>query len=102
MTVFDTAASGILMAAVRFAEEEPDFDPNTVTPGVIGFIATFLVAAAIVLLVFDMNRRIRRTRYREEIREKLAQERAASDGTDSTGDPENPAPRSDDAGSYTP
>jgi hypothetical protein len=52
-----------------------------------------------VLLVFDMNRRIRRTRYREEIREKLAQERAAADGT---GDPESPAPKGDDAGSYTP
>jgi hypothetical protein len=99
VSVFASAASGILTAAVRFAEEEPDFDPNTVTPGVIGFIATFLVAAAIVLLVFDMNRRIRRTRYREEIREKLAQERAAADGT---GDPESPAPKGDDAGSYTP
>lgn len=68
--------------AVRFAEEEPDFDPNTVTPGVIGFFAIFLIAAVTVLIVLDMNRRVRRTRYREEVRDKLAAERAASEASD--------------------
>ena len=56
-------------------------DENLVTPGVVGFIVTFAIAAATVLLIIDMTRRIRRTRYREEIREKLANEQqdAATD-----------------------
>jgi large-conductance mechanosensitive channel len=66
---FTTLASTLVVLA-----EEEDFDPNTVTPGVIGFIITFLVAAATVLIVIDMNRRVRRTRYRTEIREKLQAE----------------------------
>jgi hypothetical protein len=56
----------------------PDFDPDTVTPGWIGFTAMFLVAAATVLLIMDMVRRIRRARYRGEIQERLEAERAAS------------------------
>ena len=74
--------------AVRFAAEEPEFDPNTVTPGVIGFFAIFLIAAVTVLIVLDMNRRVRRTRYREEVRDKLAAERAASEASpaDTSGD----------------
>ena len=44
------------------------------SPGTIGFIVTFLIAAAAVFLIFDMNRRVRKTRYRTEIRAKLALE----------------------------
>ncbi|NYF10104.1 hypothetical protein HDC94_001260 [Leifsonia sp. AK011] len=57
-------------------------DPNIVTPGVVGFAVTFLIAVATVLLVIDMTRRIRRVRYREEIREQLVaeQELSANDG----------------------
>jgi len=57
-------------------------DPNIVTPGVVGFAVTFLIAVATVLLVIDMTRRIRRVRYREEIREELVaeQELSANDG----------------------
>lgn len=51
-------------------------DPNVVSPGVIGFIVIFLIAAATVLLVVDMTRRIRRVRYRDEARERIAQEQA--------------------------
>lgn len=59
-----------------------EFDPNSVTPGVIGFVITFLVAAVTVLLLIDMTRRVRRTRYRGEIREQLdaEQARAAESG----------------------
>jgi hypothetical protein len=53
-------------------------DPNLITPGVIGFIAMALVALATVFLIVDMNRRIRRTRYRSEVRERLEEERAAA------------------------
>lgn len=48
------------------------------SPGTVGFIFTFFLAAASIALIYDMVRRIRRVRYREEIREKLAAEAAAS------------------------
>ncbi|MEX1077776.1 MAG: hypothetical protein WED09_01535 [Homoserinimonas sp.] len=53
------------------------FDPNSVTPGVIGFVATFLVIIVVVLLVTDMVRRIRRTQYRAEVNQRLDAEAAA-------------------------
>jgi len=56
---------------------EPEFDPNTVTPGAWGFVAIFLIAVATVLLILDMVRRIRRTTYRAQIQEKLQAEAAA-------------------------
>ena len=58
----------------------PDVD---VTPGVAGFIAIAVVAIVTILLVIDMTRRIRRTRYRAEIRERLEAEAngTAADGT---------------------
>lgn len=49
-------------------------DPNLVSPGVIGFVVIFLIAAATVLLVVDMTRRIRRMRYRQEAQDKIAEE----------------------------
>ena len=52
----------------------PDFNPDTVTPGLVGFLITFLIAVAVVLLILDMVRRIRRVRYRDEIRQLLDDE----------------------------
>lgn len=56
----------------------PEFtgDPNMVTPGVIGFVAIFLIALATVLLILDMTRRVRRVRYRAEVQEEIAAEQA--------------------------
>ena len=54
-----------------------DGDPNVVTPGVIGFVLTLLVAVVTVLLVFDMTRRVRRVRYREQVNAELDAELAA-------------------------
>lgn len=68
------------LATAVLAEEE--FDPNTVTPGVIGFVITFLVALATLLLVVDMTRRVRRTRYRAEVREQLERERTEGQAPD--------------------
>ena len=48
-----------------------EVDPNSVTPGVIGFIMTFGVMIAVLLLVVDMVRRVRRVRYRQEIADRL-------------------------------
>jgi len=62
----------------------PQFDPNDVTPTVIGFIATLLIAVAVIFLLIDMNRRIRRVRYRAEVTEKLDAERAASQQAESS------------------
>jgi hypothetical protein len=56
----------------------PDVD---VTPGVAGFIAIAVVAVVTILLVIDMTRRIRRTRYRAEIRERLEADDTATDDT---------------------
>jgi hypothetical protein len=53
-------------------------DDSWYSPGVIGFVATFGVAAAAIALIFDMVRRIRRVRYRAEINEKLDFEEAIS------------------------
>lgn len=48
-----------------------EVDPNSVTPGVIGFVMTFGVMIAVLLLVIDMVRRVRRVRYRQEIEDRL-------------------------------
>ena len=51
-------------------------DEDTVTPGWVGFIFIFGLALITVFLIIDMTRRVRRVRYREEIREKIAAEEA--------------------------
>lgn len=52
-------------------------DPVLVTPGFPGFLAIVLIVVAVFLLVWDMQRRIRRTRYREEVAAELDAEAAA-------------------------
>jgi hypothetical protein len=73
-----------------------DGDPNLITPGVIGFAITFLIAVATVVLLLDMTRRVRRVRYREEARERIAAEEAEDEGgsadTAKPADPARPAP----------
>ncbi|MCX7521863.1 hypothetical protein OSC27_06170 [Microbacterium sp. STN6] len=63
----------------RIATEPPKYDPDAVTPGVWGFVAIFVIAVVVVLLVFDMVRRIRRVRYRDEIRQKLDAEQTGDE-----------------------
>lgn len=69
---------GELLAAVS-ATPSPvqTVDPKLVTPGPAGFVAIAVVALAAVALVWDMQRRIRRTRYREEVNADLDAEEAA-------------------------
>lgn len=52
-------------------------NPDSVTPGPLGFAAIILIVVVVVLLIWDMNRRIRRVRYREEVRDELDAEEAA-------------------------
>jgi hypothetical protein len=61
-----------------FLAEDTAIDPNIVTPGVVGFIATIFVAVVTILLLWDMVRRIRRQRYQAEIEAKLDAEQAAA------------------------
>ena len=58
---------------------DPLTDPNKVyySPGIIGFVAVFLMMLAATFLILDMVRRVRRVRYRTEIQEKLARETSA-------------------------
>ena len=59
----------------------PAVDPNLVTPGPWGFVAIAFLAVAVILLVWDMMRRIRRARIRSEVDEMLdAEEAAAREG----------------------
>ena len=83
MTLF---INNVLLAATP----DPDFDPNTVTPGVVGFLVFFLIALATLLLCLDVVRRIRRTTYRAEIKARLDAEVAARDA-----DPNDPAAPTD-------
>ena len=61
-----------------FIAADTAINPDIVTPGVVGFAATLLVAIVTVFLVWDMVRRIRRQRYRAEIEAKLDAEQASA------------------------
>jgi capsular polysaccharide biosynthesis protein len=69
-----------MMTSLLFVLEETplipaiEVDPNSVTPGVVGFLATLFVAMGVVVIIVDMTRRVRRVRYRAEIVEKLDRE----------------------------
>ena len=84
MSVLDTlignpVVSSIVLAATPTPTPQPGFNQNSVTPGFVGFAITFLIAIAVVLLCLDLVRRVRRVRYRGEIREKLEAEQAEAD-----------------------
>ncbi|HEU4465850.1 MAG TPA: hypothetical protein VFR98_04925 [Agromyces sp.] len=86
MLVVPAVTSLIAVAA------EEEFDPNDVTPGVEGFVITFIVIAVVVLLVLDMVRRIRRVNYRAEARERIeAEEREANGEADAAASDTPPA-----------
>lgn len=57
----------------------PTVDPELVTPGPWGFGIIVFVTVAVVLLVADMTRRIRRGRVRADIQEELDAEEAERD-----------------------
>ena len=59
-------------------------EPDLVTPGPWGFVIIALVGVAVILLVWDMMRRIRRGRVRADIREELEAERQAAAAMEAT------------------
>ncbi|MBC3761586.1 hypothetical protein ACUN7V_06255 [Quadrisphaera oryzae] len=50
-------------------------DPNTVTPGVIGFLATAAVVFVSILLIINLVHRMRRIRHRAAVEEAAARAR---------------------------
>lgn len=84
-----------MLLAETEAPGEVIIDDTWYSPGVVGFVATFGVAVAALLLIFDLVRRVRRVRYRAEIREKLDQEQQTQDveqTSEATRKPERPTP----------
>ena len=77
MNVLYTAI--VMLATTPTPTPQPNFNENSVTPTWVGFAATFGVAAIVVLLCIDMVRRVRRVRYRGEIREQLEAEQYATE-----------------------
>ncbi len=76
-------------------------DPDLVSPGPWGFVAIAFVAVVVVLLIWDMMRRIRRARYRDQVREELdAEEQAdrAVEASDVDDQDVDPAQDEDDRG----
>ena len=81
-----------MRALVRLTEDEP-FNPDIVSPGVVGFILTGALAVAVILLGVNLVRRLRRNAYRHEVREEIEAELSAEDrtgGDESGRDPEPP------------
>lgn len=76
--------STLALIALRFTEDSvvKELNPDDVTPGVIGFAFTAVFAIAVILLGVDMYTRMRRMRYRAEVREEISQELAQQQGTD--------------------
>jgi cytochrome oxidase assembly protein ShyY1 len=58
---------------------------ESVTPGVAGFLVIALLVIGVFLLVWDMQRRIRRARYRDEVNEQLDREAAEAAGDAESG-----------------
>jgi flagellar biosynthesis/type III secretory pathway M-ring protein FliF/YscJ len=91
-TVIHTALGSGL---VRLAEVTPtptptpaSYDTDQVTPGVVGFVVTFVLAILVILLVLDMVRRVRRVNYRAQIAEELdAEERERAEAEAAGRDP---------------
>lgn len=72
-----------IAALVALADATPTPSPTSppaseVTPGPWGFAAVAFVGVIIVFLAWDMMRRIRRARYREQVTEELDAEQAAA------------------------
>lgn len=67
-----------VLQSVSTPTPTPTVDPDLVTPGVPGFITIVLLAVAVGLLAWDMLRRVRRSRYREEARLAIDAEQEAA------------------------
>jgi hypothetical protein len=64
----------LLVATPAPSPTRTGLDPNSVSPGVVGFLATFVLVLASILLFVNMARRLRRLRFREEQAERARRE----------------------------
>lgn len=55
---------------------------EAVTPGPIGFLWMLVVVVIAILLGLDMVRRVRKVKYRQQVRERLAEEYATEQSAD--------------------
>ncbi|QDZ16738.1 hypothetical protein FPZ11_06265 [Humibacter ginsenosidimutans] len=67
-------AGQVMAATPSPAPKVPNADQ--VTPGVWGFAIIFAIGIVTILLIWDMMRRVRRTRYRAEVNAKLDAEQS--------------------------
>ena len=72
------AAVANLATIVHLAEEDAETVQTADLGMVGGFVIEGLVALAAIFLIIDMVRRMRRTKYREQVRAELADEIAQS------------------------
>ncbi|QHC67172.1 hypothetical protein Q0F99_00725 [Rathayibacter oskolensis] len=80
----DAVASALVRAseATPMPTPGPEFNEDTVTPGLFGFLVMFVIAGAAVLLALDMVRRVRRTTYRAQVAERLDAEERDRDASE--------------------
>lgn len=94
-TAVHAVVAGLIAVGVLPADtpEVPDSEvpADLVTPGVLGFVITAGIAIVTILLILDMSRRVRRARYRGEVAEVLAAERAAAAAAAEPPDADRPA-----------
>lgn len=72
----------LLAAVAATPTPTPTVDPNLVSPGPMGFAIVAVIVVLAAVLIWDMQRRIRRVRYREEVREELDAEEASARAED--------------------
>jgi Na+-transporting methylmalonyl-CoA/oxaloacetate decarboxylase gamma subunit len=68
-----------LLSLVLSAAEDTETTKTAASPGIMGWVFTFLMAIAVAYLIYDMVNRIRKVRYREEVRAEISEEEAALD-----------------------
>ncbi|GAA5150500.1 hypothetical protein GCM10025768_15540 [Microbacterium pseudoresistens] len=80
----------LVRAAAATPTPTPTVDPELVTPGPVGFAIVAVLVVVVGLLIWDMLRRVRRVRYREEVRAELDAEEQAASAPDSDADEAGP------------
>lgn len=72
---------GYLLAEPAPSDVE-EFNAVTVSPGLAGFFAMFILAVVVVLLVIDMTRRVRRVQAQDRVESRMAEAERAEPGND--------------------
>jgi hypothetical protein len=61
--IFPLNLAAAVASSSKGDDLRPGLDPASVTPGTLGFIFTLLIVVAVIFLIRDMTKRIRRVRY---------------------------------------